>query len=143
MFEKPSLMLRIGIGKFIGLAFGLVAFFMLPLFGESDVLFRLGLLCWLVIMGAFIGLFGVVTHYPIINMPIKWWLRGMMIGAMMMFTFWLIAYARLDAIAIQMFGAGSIFANGAWVIIDGIIMGLIIAFIATKFAGEGKETVER
>jgi len=136
-------MLRVGIGKFIGFAFGLVAFFMLPMFGESDLLFRLGLLFWLIIVGAFIGLFGVITHYPIFNMPIKWWLRGALMGAMMMFTFWLIAHVRLDAIAIQMFGTSSFLASGARVIVDGIIIGLIIDFVATKFGGEGKETVGR
>ena len=143
MLEKPSLLLRIGIGKGLGFVFGLVAFFLLPLYGEADLLFRLGMISWLVIMGALIGLLGVMTSHPLIKLPLPWWWRGMMIGGFMMMAFWLVAHERIDAIAVEIFGAGSVFAYGAWVIVDGFLMGLIIAWFATKFGGEGMETVGR
>lgn len=143
MLEKPSLILRVGIGKAVGFIVGLFAFLLLPIYGEVDFMFRLGFLFWLVIMGAMIGLFGVMTDYPLIKMPLPWWWRGSMIGGVMMLAFWLVTYERLNVIAINIFGEMSIFASGAWIIVDGILIGLLIAFVATKFGGEGKETVGR
>ncbi|HUV32308.1 MAG TPA: hypothetical protein VMW31_01950, partial [Devosiaceae bacterium] len=51
---------------------------------------------------------------------------------------WLVAREPMNAIAASFFGEGSIFASGAWSIVDGIVLGLLIAGIATWFGGEGK-----
>ena len=143
MFEKPSLMLRISIGKALGVAFGAAAFFLLPLYGETDLVFRIGILFWLATTGAFVGIFGVMTHYPVLNMPMPWWLRGPMVGGFLMLNLWLVARERLDAIAVNMMGTDSVFSSGAWVIADGLVIGLIMAAFITFFGGEGKETVGR
>ncbi len=143
MFEKPSLMLRIAIGKSVGFVFGLIAFFALPMMGEPDLMFRLGFALWLIITGAMIGLMGVVTYHPLLHMPLPWWVRGPMIGMSTMLTLWLVAHERIDAIVINMFGPDTILSSGAWIIADGLLIGLVMAWLATLLAGEGRETAGR
>ena len=143
MFEKPSLMLRITIGKSIGFIFGLVAFFVLPMMGAPDLMFRLGFALWLIITGAMIGLMGVVTYHPLLHIPLPWWVRGPLIGMSTMLTLWLVAHERIDAIVINMFGPDTILSSGAWIIVDGLFIGLVMAWLATMLAGEGRETAGR
>ena len=141
MFDKPSLATRIAVGKAVGALFGVMAFFLLPVFGETDLLFRIGMLLYLATIGAFVGLFGVLTSYPVINIPAPWWFRGSLIGGFMMFILWLIAYERFDAIGINIMGEKSLFSSGAWIIADGLFIGLVIGAVATWLGGEGKETI--
>lgn len=143
MFEKPSLMLRIAVGKSVGFIFGLIAFFALPMMGEPDLMFRLGFALWLIITGAMIGLMGVVTYHPLLHMPLPWWVRGPLIGMSTMLTLWLVAHERIDAIVINMFGPDTILSSGAWIIADGLVIGLVMAWLATLLAGEGRETAGR
>ncbi|UJQ94458.1 hypothetical protein [Mariluticola halotolerans] len=143
MFEKPSLMLRIAVGKSVGFIFGLIAFFALPMMGEPDLMFRLGIALWLIITGAMIGLMGVVTYHPLLHMPLPWWVRGPLIGMSTMLTLWLVAHERIDAIVINMFGPDTILSSGAWIIADGLVIGLVMAWLATLLAGEGRETAGR
>ncbi len=143
MFEKPSLMLRIAVGKSVGFIFGLIAFFALPMMGEPDLMFRLGLALWLIITGAMIGLMGVVTYHPLLHIPLPWWVRGPLIGMSTMLTLWLVAHERIDAIVINMFGPDTILSSGAWIIADGLVIGLVMAWLATLLAGEGRETAGR
>ncbi len=143
MFEKPSLMLRIAVGKSVGFVFGLIAFFALPMMGEPDLMFRLGIALWLIITGAMIGLMGVVTYHPLLRIPLPWWVRGPLIGMSTMLTLWLVAHERIDAIVINMFGPDTILSSGAWIIADGLVIGLVMAWLATLLAGEGRETAGR
>ena len=41
------------------------------------------------------------------------------------------------------FGEGSALSSPWWFVAEGAIIGLLIGFLATKFGGEGKETVGR
>ncbi len=141
MLAKPSLVLRIGIGKSIGLVVGLIAFFLAPVFGESDLLFRIGVVLWITTMGVYIGLFGVMTEYPIIHLPLPWWFRGPLIGSFMMLVLWLVAHERMDALIINVMGEGSPINSGVWTVIDGGFLGLLMAWLTTKFGGEGRATV--
>lgn len=144
MFEKPSLIARIAVGKSIGLVFGVLAFIVLPMIVPDVTLaFRFGYAFWLIMMGGFIGLMGVMTYHPMLHLPLPWWFRGPLIGGFMMFNLWLVAGGQLDAIALAFFGAGSVFSNGAWSIVDGLVLGLIMSWLATQIGGEGKETVGR
>lgn len=139
--QKPSLILRTAIGKLIGFVAGLVAYFMLPIWGEPDLLFRIGIVLYLTTIGGVIGLMGVMTFHPVLRFAMPWWFRGPFTGAFMMALLWLLAHERMDAIMVTIFGEGSFFAHGAWAIIDGVILGLIIGWTASRFGGEGKETV--
>ncbi|MCF4099042.1 hypothetical protein [Maritalea mediterranea] len=144
MLEKPSLIRRAAIGKIIGLAFGLIAFFALPLFvPDLSMTFRLGVALYLIMMGCFIGIMGVLTYHPVLHMPMPWWVRGPLIGGFMMLILWMLAQTEFDAVAVAIFGEGAIFSSGAWSIVDGIIIGALMSFLATRFGGEGKETVDR
>lgn len=144
MFEKPSLLARVTVGKSIGLVFGVIAFIVLPMIdADVSLAFRFGFAFWLILIGAFIGLVGVMTFHPVLHMPMPWWVRGPMVGGFMMFNLWLVSGGQLDALAVTMFGTGSVFANGAWSIVDGLGIGLIMAGLATAIGGEGRETVGR
>ena len=62
VFDNPSLITRIAIGKAIGFIFGLIGFIFLPFFlPEADSLLRWGILLWYTTLGAIIGMFGVFT----------------------------------------------------------------------------------
>lgn len=144
MLTKPSLLLRAAIGKTIGLIFGFIAFFILPqIVPELSLLFRWGLVFYLTMMGGFIGIMGVMTYHPVLHMPMPWWVRGPLIGGFMMLVLWMLAQTEFDAVATAIFGEGSLFSSGAWSIVDGMVIGAIMSFLATRFGGEGKETVGR
>jgi hypothetical protein len=67
MFDNPSLVTRIGIGKVIGLVFGFIAApYCLP---EPSWLLRWGIFLWHTTVGAIIGGFGVFTYHPIVKLP--------------------------------------------------------------------------
>jgi hypothetical protein len=143
MFSNPSLMTRIAIGKGIGFIVGLVAFFSLPFFlPDASGLFRWGILFWLTTVGAFIGVFGVFTWHPILRLPMPWWFRSALIGSWMSFVLTFFAYDEMKAIMVLTFGPDGVLSSPFWSVIDGAIFGMIIGYFATRFGGEGKETVE-
>jgi hypothetical protein len=143
MFSNPSLMTRIAIGKGIGFIVGLVAFFSLPFFlPDANGLFRWGILFWLTTVGAFIGVFGVFTWHPILRLPMPWWFRSALIGSWMSFVLTFFAYDEMKAIMVLTFGPDGVLSSPFWSVIDGAIFGMIIGYFATRFGGEGKETVE-
>ena len=73
MFEKPSLVTRVAVGKGIGLVIGLAGFLMLPMFvPEVDWLPRWGLLFWYITFGAIIGMAGVFTWHPVLKIRMPW-----------------------------------------------------------------------
>lgn len=144
MFEKPSLMLRIAIGKGIGFIIGALGFFMVPLFvPEIDLMFRLGLLFWYATFGAVIGIFGVFTHHPVLHLPMPWWFRSLWVGGWLNFVLMLFTYDRLAVILQGIFGEASALASPWMLVLEGMLVGLLIGFLATRYGGEGKETVGR
>ena len=142
MFGNPSLMTRIAIGKAIGFIFGLAGFVLLPLFlPEADWLLRCGILLWYTTVGAIIGVFGVFTYHPILKLPFPWWFRAPLLGAWMNFVLTFFAYDVMQAMMVSMFGEGGVLSSSFWFTAEGAIIGLIIGYFATRFGGEGKETV--
>ncbi len=143
MFGKPSLMTRIAVGKGIGFLIGLMGFISLPYFlPEAGWLIRWGILLWYTTFGAIIGVFGVITHHPILNLPMPWWFRATVIGAWMNFVLTFFAYDTMQAMMSSIFGEGGLLASPFWFAAEGAIIGLIIGYFATRFGGEGKETVD-
>lgn len=144
MLEKPSLMLRIAIGKGVGLLFGLAGFLLLPFFlPDADSLLRWGILFWYITVGAFIGVFGVVTYHPVLKMPMPWWFRSALVGAWMNFVLAFFAYDAMSDMIVAMFGENGLIASPFWFTVEGAIIGLVIGYLATRFGGEGAETVGR
>ncbi|MDH5434059.1 MAG: hypothetical protein OEY19_08945 [Gammaproteobacteria bacterium] len=142
MFENPSLITRIAIGKLIGFFFGLLGFIFLPYFyPEAGWLLRWGILFWYTTVGAVIGIFGVLTYHPVLKLPFPWWFRAPILGAWMNFVLTFFAFDTMQAILHNMFGEDGFMTSPFWFVAEGAIIGLIIGYFATKFGGEGKETV--
>lgn len=144
MFENPSLITRIAIGKAIGFIFGLIGFISLPYFlPEADCLLRWGILLWYTTLGAIIGMFGVFTYHPVLKLPFPWWFRSSVVGGWMNFVLVFFAYDAMQSMMIAVFGENGLLTSPFWFTAEGAIAGLIIGYFATRFGGEGKETVGR
>jgi hypothetical protein len=144
MFEKPSLITRIAVGKGVGFAVGLAGFLLLPLFApEAGWLIRWGVLLWYTTLGAIIGVFGVFTWHPILKLPMPWWFRAPLLGAWMNFVLTFFAYDVMTEMMVAMFGAEGVLTSPFWFTLEGAVVGLLIGYLATRFGGEGKETVGR
>ncbi|MCF8467735.1 MAG: hypothetical protein K9G33_10075 [Sneathiella sp.] len=142
MFNNPSLATRIAIGKLIGLIFGLIGFFLLPvLWPESGALLRWGVLFWYITVGAIIGVYGVLNWHPVLKLPLPWWFRAPLIGGWMNFVLTFFAYDSFQKMIIDVFGPDFLFQSPFWFVLEGAIIGLIMGYFATRFGGEGKETV--
>ncbi|NQW01309.1 MAG: hypothetical protein HQ483_16510 [Rhodospirillales bacterium] len=142
MFEKPSLVTRIGIGKGVGFVVGLIGFFALPAFlPDASVMTRLGILFWYTTMGAIIGVFGVFTWHPVLRLPMPWWLRAPVIGAWLNFVLTFFAYDVMQAMLVATFGVDGVFASPFWFVLEGALVGLLIGYFATRFGGEGRALV--
>jgi hypothetical protein len=143
MFEPASLMTRIAIGKLIGFTVGLIGFTLLPfMLPDSGWLLRWGLLLWYTTVGACIGVFGVFTWHPILKLPMPWWFRAPLIGGWMNFVLTFFAYDELQQLIEYNFGTDGIISSPFWVVAEGMLVGLLIGYFATRFGGEGKEIVD-
>lgn len=142
MFDNPSLVTRIGIGKVIGLVFGFIGFISVPYFlPEASLLLRWGILLWYTTVGAIIGVFGVFTYHPILKLPFPWWVRAPLLGAWMNFVLTFFAFDTMQSMMVSVFGENGLLSSPFWFTAEGAIIGFIIGYFATKLGGEGKETV--
>lgn len=143
MFDNPSLTTRIAIGKGIGFLIGFAGFILLPFFlPDAGWLIRWGILLWYTTVGAIIGVFGVYTWHPILKLPMPWWFRAPLLGAWMNFVLTFFAYDNMQAMMIALFGEHGVMTSPFWFAGEGVVVGLIIGYFATRFGGEGKEAVE-
>ena len=144
MFGNPSLMTRIAVGKGIGFLIGLAGFILLPVFlAEASWLLRWGILLWYTTVGAIVGVFGVFTYHPVLKLPFPWWFRSTLLGAWMNFVLTFFAYDSMQAMMVSLFGEEGMLSSPFWFTAEGAIVGLTIGYFATRFGGEGKETVGR
>lgn len=144
MFGNPSLITRIAIGKAIGFIFGLIGFISLPYFlPDAGWLLRWGILFWYITLGAIIGVFGVFTYHPILKLPFPWWFRSILIGAWMNFVLVFFAHEPMQAMMQAVFGQDGALSSPFWFVAEGAIIGFVMGYFATRFGGEGKETVGR
>jgi hypothetical protein len=143
MFENPSLVTRIAIGKAIGFALGLIGLIVIPLFWpDSSWMERFAFLFWYTTLGAFVGLIGVFDWHPILRLPMPWWFRSTLVGAWMNFVLTLFIYDRLEVMMLQLMGEDGLFLSPFWFVVEGAIVGLLIGYVATRFGGEGPATVQ-
>lgn len=142
-FTKPSLTLRVGIGKVAGFLIGLTGFIVLPYFvPEAGWMLRWGILLWYTTLGAIIGVFGVFTNHPVLNLPFPWWVRAPFVGAWMNFVLTFFVYDEFRTMFAALGVAGPL-TSPFWFAVEGAFVGLIIGWLATRFGGEGPETVGR
>ena len=148
MFTKPSLITRIAIGKGVGFVVGLIGLILLPYF-VADVgwMFRIGVVLWYTTVGAVIGVFGVFTYHPILHLPMPWWFRSTIVGAWMNFVLTFFAYdafaAMMDDFSLALFGDATLMTSPFWFTLEGAMVGALIGYLATRFGGEGKDTIDR
>ena len=139
MLDSPSIITRIAIGKAIGFLFGLVGLVLLPWFlPDAGWLLRWGILFWYTTLGAIIGVFGVVTYHPVLRLPMPWWFRAPLLGAWMNFVLTLFTYDNMQSIMQHTFGGGSPF----WFVLEGALVGGVMGYLATRFGGEGRNTLD-
>ena len=144
MFRNPSLITRIAIGKVIGFLFGLSGFVLLPFFlPEVGWLIRWGILLWYTTLGAIIGVFGVLTWHPVLRLPMPWWFRAPLVGGWMNFVLTFFAYDTMSVMMESIFGAGGLLSSPFWFAAEGAVVGLVIGYFATRFGGEGRDTVDK
>lgn len=140
VFDKPSILTRIGVGKGIGFLIGLLGFILLPiLWPEADPMLRWGILLWYTTLGAVVGVFGVLSYNPVLMLPMHWWIRAPIIGAWMNFVLTFFAYDEMRAAIIGMFGMK---LSPFWFTLEGAIVGAIIGSLATWIGGEGRKTTD-
>ena len=144
MLEKPSLVTRTAIGKGVGFAVGLLGFLLLPWIApEAGWLIRWGVLLWYTTLGAIVGMFGAFTYHPVLKLPMPWWLRGSFLGGWMNFVLTLFAYDAMRDLMASVFGVDGFLTSPFWFVLEGALVALLIDYLATRFGGEGKETVGR
>ena len=142
MFEKPSLVTRIAIGKLLGFALGLIGLIVIPfLWPDSGWMERIAFLLWYTTLGAFVGLVGVLDWHPVLRQPMPWWFSSTLVGAWMNFVLTLFIHDRLAEMMVDLFGEGSLFLSPFWFVAEGAVVGLLIGYFATRFGGEGPATV--
>ena len=144
MFKNPSLITRVAIGKLIGFIIGLIGFVSLPWFWpDATWMLRWGILLWYTTLGAIIGVYGVFTWHPILKLPMPWWFRAPLIGGWMNFVLTFFAWNEMSTMLSATFGADGLLSSPFWFVLEGALVGLLIGYLATRFGGEGKETVDQ
>jgi len=140
--EKPSMFTRIAIGKALGLIVGLLGFVLIPMFvPDVSTMFRWAILLWYTTFGAIVGVFGVFTYHPVLQLPMPWWFRAPVIGAWLNFVLTLFIYDELKMFMTSMFGENGMLASPFWFAFEGAVVGLVFGYLCTRFGGEGAATV--
>ena len=60
----------------------------------------------------------------------------------MNFVLTFFAYDAMAAMLVAMFGEQGLLVSPFWFTAEGAVVGFVIGYFATRFGGEGKETVE-
>ncbi len=140
--RKGSLTVRVVVGQLAGLAVGFAALALLiALAPETDVRIKIGVVLWFATIGTLIGTVGVFSRHPIIGTPIRWWVRGPVVGGWMNLLLVLFAHDELAAIARAALGSDSpVWTSPYWFILEGAAFGAIIGGLATLLGGEGPDS---
>lgn len=140
MFKKPSLITRITIGKLIGFLFGGSSFFLLtPIDPDMSLRVQFAFFFWYITFGAVIGLVGVFIYHPRVKLKLHWSVRGAMMGGWLNLVLVLFIFDLVADFTDKM--TGGALTTPYWMIGEGMLLGMFIDFLATKFAGEGPDTV--
>lgn len=140
MISLQSVSGRILIGKIIGLIVGLLCLALLPGIGFPVFsVFGLGTLVMFMLMGTMIGFIGQFDRHPLFDFRMPWYFRGAMVGAAFMLMFILLSYGPLMVVMQSSLVSWTGLSSPFWALIDGVVIGMIMAYTETKIAGEGKD----
>jgi len=142
LFKKKwlsTLAKRLIIAKWIGFIFWLIGFFLLPIFGETDLMFRFAILFWYTTMWLILWIMWFMDKHPIFNIRITYWCRWMLIWAWMNFVLALFMYNNLITL---MKWTTFEWYSPFCIVIEWLIIWLIIEYFATKYAWEGKNLLK-
>ena len=138
MFQIHSVAGRIAVGVVVGAVVGVLVNLTAPYFGFAPFgLFGLGTLILLVLMGLTIGLVGVFDRHPVFGFKMHWWIRGCVAGLLFSLMFVLLGYDSAQVILRSALVSWTGLTSPFWLLLDGMVVGLIVAFLETKIAGEG------
>lgn len=130
---NPLLVRPIGIGKAVGLLFGLAGFVLLPVLAPgSGWLLRWGVLLWYVTLGALVGMALILTRPPLSQPPMPWWLVATGLGAWMNFVLTLFAHDAMTMVMVATFGENGMMQSPFWFVAEGAIVGLVIGYAVTR-----------
>lgn len=143
MIQNNSLLTRIFIGKSIGLLNGAIAFAIVPYYIAGATLhLRVGVFLWYITIGAIIAIFGVINWHPILKTPVPWWIRAPFLGGWMNFVLSLFLYESYDIGAAYSYYLGSFPQFATAMVLEGMIVGFVIGFFATRYGGEGRDIID-
>ena len=139
MFSLKSLTGRIFFGKIIGLCMGIAYLVFLPTAGVAAIsMHGAGALMLFMFMGVLIGFIGQFDRHPVLDFAMPWWFRGSVVGASMMLMFVFLTYDTLVVLMQSPLVTWTGLSSPFWILIDGTIIGLLMSFVETKFAGSGE-----
>ncbi len=139
-FKLKSISGRIFLGKVIGLIIGLIVIIILPSYGFPLISeFGVGALIMFVLMGATIGFAGIFNRHPVLDFKMHWWFRGPAVGFVFYLMFVLLSYENINILMQSDLVSWTGLVSPYWALLDGIVIGAIMGFVETKFAGEGSD----
>ncbi|MBL1434443.1 hypothetical protein COB87_002675 [Candidatus Wolfebacteria bacterium] len=138
MFKIQSVTGRMFIGVMTGLIIGALVITMSPIFGFSLFsMFGFGTLITFVLMGLTLGLMGMFDYHPIFGFKMRWWIRGAVAGFLFTLMYILLSHDSLEVIMQSNIVSWTGLSSPFWTLIDGVIIGLFMGYMETKFAGQG------
>lgn len=138
MSPQRSFAYRVGAGKAIGFAFGILGFVLLPYFiSEPSLLLRTAILLWYPTVGAVVGMFGAFAYHPVLNFPMPWWFRGALTGAWMNFVVTLFSYEQICTAVNLVMGEYGMYVSPFWMVLEGALIGMLMDYLLTRWFGEG------
>ena len=143
MFQKHSVAGRVATGKLVGFIVGGAVYFLLPLVTTANsAYFNFGVWLLFVLMGGMIGFIGIFKEHPVFGFKLTWCMRGGAVGFVFFLLLVLLAYGEVQSIVTSDWFSWTGFTSPWWILIDGVVYGMIIGFIATKISGEGALPVQ-
>ena len=70
-----------------------------------------------------------------------WWFLVVVLGAWLNFAIRFFTFDIMRAMLTSTFGPNGFFLSPHWFVLEGAAFGFLIDYVATKFGGEGKQTM--
>ena len=139
MVSLRSVSGRIMIGKIIGLIIGFICLAVLPGFGFPIFsYFGMGTLLMFMLMGTMIGFVGQFDRHPVLDFKMSWCVRGLLVGVAFTLMYVLLAYPAIAFILQSSLLSWMGLSSPFWALIDGAVIGMVMAYAETRLCGEGK-----